>query len=87
MCIRDRPKPVGKEQRALEILIGPAAYRGRKIRSSITSEKPTGPSERVPIMETDLSEKHIPSHSIISESAGIKRPSSRPNSSNQENDN
>ena len=82
-----RPKPVGKEKRALEILIGPAAYRGRKIRSSITSEKPTGPSERVPIMETDLSEKHIPSHSIISESAGIKRPSSRPNSSNQENDN
>lgn len=82
-----RPKPVGKEQRALEILIGPAAYRGRKIRSSITSEKPTGPSERVPIMETDLSEKHIPSHSIISESLGIKRPSSRPNSSNQENDN
>nr|MBC8518776.1 tetratricopeptide repeat protein [Euryarchaeota archaeon] len=82
-----RPKPVGKEQRALEILIGPAAYRGRKIRSSITSEKPTDPSERVPIMETDLSKKHIPRHSIVSESAGIKRPSSRPNSSNQENDN
>ena len=82
-----RPKPIGKEKRALEILIGPAAYRGRKIRSSITSEKPTGPSERVPIMETDLSEKHIPRHSIISESVGIKRPSSRPSSSNQENDN
>ncbi len=80
-----RPKPVGKEKRALEVLIGPAAYRGRKIRSSITSENPSDSSERIPIMETDLDKKHIPSQSIVSESGGIKRPSSRPNSSQQNN--
>ena len=81
-----RPKPVRKEQRALEVLIGPAAYRGRSMRSSITSEKSGDSTERVPIMETNLGQKHIPSHSIVSESAGIKRPSSRPNPSHQNND-
>jgi len=81
-----RPKPVGKQQRALEALIGPAAYRGRSIRSSVTAEKSGESSERIPIMDTDLSEKYIPSHSIVSESIGIKRPSRRPNPSPGKND-
>ena len=80
-----RPKPVGKEQRALEVLIGPAAYRGRSMRSSVTSEKSGDSTERVPIMETNLGQKHIPRHSIVSESTGIKRPSSRPNQSQPNN--
>jgi len=75
-----RPKPMNKDQRALEILIGPAAYRGRKIRSSITSEQPMDRLEKIPIMEPNLGKKHISSHSLISESEGIKRPSSRPSS-------
>ena len=82
-----RPKPVGKQKRALEVLIGPAAYRGRNIRSTITSEKSGEPSDRIPIMDTNLIKKHIPRHSIVSESVGIKRPSSRPNPSHGENDN
>jgi hypothetical protein len=81
-----RPKPVGKEKRALEVLIGPAAYRGRSIRSVKTSERAGKSSDRIPIMDTDLSEKHIPSHSIVSESVGFKRPSSRPKPSNEKSD-
>ena len=72
-----RPKPVGKEQRVLEKMIGPAAYRGRQIRDAITSDTFGKASERVPIMETDLKKKNIPTHSIKSEYGGVKRPSSR----------
>ncbi|MDP6379554.1 MAG: tetratricopeptide repeat protein, partial [Candidatus Thalassarchaeaceae archaeon] len=72
-----RPKPVGKEQRVLEKMIGPAAYRGRQIRDAITSDTSGKASERVPIMETDLKKKNIPTHSIKSEYGGVKRPSSR----------
>ncbi len=72
-----RPKPVGKEQRVLEKIIGPAAYRGRQIRDAITSDTFGKASERVPIMETDLKKKNIPTHSIKSEYGGVKRPSSR----------
>ena len=42
-----RPKPVEKEQRILEKLIGPAAYRGRQIRDAINSESTEEKAERV----------------------------------------
>jgi len=72
-----RPKPVEKEQRILEKLIGPAAYRGRQIRDAIGSDTINDKKERVPIMETDLEKKHIPTHSIKSEYKGARRPGDR----------
>tara|TARA_A100001037_G_scaffold28747_1_gene22902 strand:- start:1150 stop:3894 length:2745 start_codon:yes stop_codon:yes gene_type:complete len=72
-----RPKPVKKEKRVLEKLIGPAAYRGKQIRN-LTGAADATDGERVPIMETNLEEKHIPTHSIKSQNTGPKRPSSRP---------
>ncbi|MDP7312883.1 MAG: tetratricopeptide repeat protein, partial [Candidatus Thalassarchaeaceae archaeon] len=71
-----RPKPVGKEQRVLEKIIGPAAYRGRQIRDAMSSDT-SKESERVPIMDTDTEKKNIPTHSIKSEFGGVKRPSTR----------
>ena len=68
------PKPVEKDQRILEKLIGPAAYRGRQIRDAINTENTEEKAERVPIMETDLDRKHIPTHSIKSEYKGVRRP-------------
>lgn len=71
-----RPKPVGKEKRVLEKIIGPAAYRGRQIRDAMSSDTDQK-SERVPIMDTDTDKKNIPTHSIKSEFGGVKRPSTR----------
>ncbi|MBC8437891.1 MAG: hypothetical protein H8D82_01325, partial [Euryarchaeota archaeon] len=69
-----RPKPVNKETRALEKLIGPAAYRGRHLRTELASDRSGSPSQRKRIMDTDPSEKDIPIHSIKSESSRFKRP-------------
>ena len=72
-----RPKPMVKEQRVLERLIGPAAYSRRTSRKEL-GERDSKPSPRIPIMDTDTGERHIPTHSIKSESKGPRRPSSRP---------
>mgnify|MGYP000885227537 CR=1 FL=1 len=72
-----RPKPVGNEKGVLMRMIGPAAYRGRQIRDAMNADTSGKGSERVPIMDTDLEKKNIPSHSIKSEFAGVKRPSTR----------
>lgn len=73
-----RPKPMNKEQRALERLIGPAAYRRRGTTPSIPTEQREGSRPRIPIMDTDLAERHIPTHSIKSEPTGLRRPSRKP---------
>ena len=73
-----RPKPVGKEMRVLERLIGPAAYRGRQMRDRIAEHGGgvgvTAP--RVPIMDTTPEQRGIPTHSIKSEEGFARRPNS-----------
>ncbi len=73
-----RPKPVETGQRALERLVGPAAYRGKNLRTALASDRTGKDTSRVPIMETDVEGKQVPIHSIKSEKATMKRPGRRP---------
>ena len=76
-----RPKPMDKEMRTLERLIGPAAYRGahrrslggrnRKLRAGVQKE-------RRPVMETRPDSREIPTHSNPTEGGGPRLPSARP---------
>lgn len=74
-----RPKPVDKEMRTLERLIGPAAYRGRQIRSNLNEQQEVTSdlSPRVPMMDTSPQQRAIPTHSIKSEEGFAKRPGDR----------
>jgi hypothetical protein len=74
------PKPMGKQMRTLERLIGPAAYRGvhrrklsegRELRAGVQQE-------RKPVMDTSPEQRGIPTHSIRGEPAGQRLPSQRP---------
>jgi tetratricopeptide (TPR) repeat protein len=71
-----RPKPVDKEMRVLERLIGPAAYRGRQMRTKLEEQKVvgSGSTPRVPMMDTSPGERGIPTHSIKSEEGFARRP-------------
>ncbi len=78
-----RPKPVDRDMRTLERLIGPAAYRGahrrilggrgsRELRAGVQEE-------RRPIMDTAPGHRGIPTHSNPEEfGGGPKLPSARP---------
>jgi tetratricopeptide (TPR) repeat protein len=74
-----RPKPIDKEMRVLERLIGPAAYRGRQIRTSLESQREAAGalSPRIPMMDTSPRQRDIPTHSIKSEDNFARRPQSR----------
>jgi hypothetical protein len=75
-----KPKPMGKQMRTLERLIGPAAYRGvhrrklsegRQLRAGVQHE-------RKPVMDTKPEARGIPTHSIRKEDGGQRLPSQRP---------
>jgi hypothetical protein len=76
-----RPKPMEREMRTLERLIGPAAYRGVHRRSLGGREQKLTAGvqqDRRPIMDTRPDQRGIPTHSNPLERPGPRLPSQRP---------